>query len=263
MTSPLTLHERLSRQAAILGVMQLYPSLVFAELAALCGYDFIVLDCEHGLLDDLDIYRTAQAVASTGMAVFVRPRGHDGQTLGRLMDMGVDGFLVPSVATAEQAAKLVRALDYPPHGDRGFAASSQRASGFGLALEAHKAAPRQRAFLAVLIESRVAVSNVDAILAVDGVDAAVIGPSDLSADLGALGDFGAPAFQAAYERLERAAEKNSKLTGAAPHAGQQLEALMARGHRLFLIGSDAGLMREAMIAQLATARASMAAHESP
>ena len=253
MMSHQSIQDRLGKKPSVIGVLQIYPSRTFAELAGLTGYDFVVLDLEHGLLTDVDVFHAVQATSALDIAVIVRPRDHDPRTLGRHLDFGVDGFLIPDVSTAGQAKALVEALHYPPHGTRGFAAPAHRSSRFGFALDAHKASPRGNAFLAVLIESARGVASVDAILAVDGIDAAIIGPADLSAHLGAVGDFSSPAFKAAFERLEGAASTHGKIAGAAPLPDQQLAALFRRGHRLFILGSDTSLMRGAMLSRIAEA----------
>ncbi len=238
----------------VFGLLQIYPNPVFAELAGLCGYDFIVIDREHGIFTDGDILATLQAVAATDMSVLVRPAGHDGQAIGRYLDMGVDGLLVPNVESAATAQALVRAMDYPPRGTRGFGAGAHRTSRYGLDVARHKADPRGEAFLAVLIESATGVAAIDEIVAVEGVDAAMIGPSDLSASLGSLGDVSVPAFGAAVSRLEAATAASGKIAGVAPPRDTPIATLIERGYRMFLLGADLALIREAMRTQLSTAK---------
>lgn len=253
MTSRRQLHERLSTQRALIGILQTHPNPSLAEMAGMCGYDFIILDCEHGLYSETDHLRTLQALSSTDIAALVRLGGHDTRALGRYMDMGADGIVVPNVSTAEQARSLVRAMHYPPAGTRGFGASAHRASRYGLDLDAHLKAPRMGVFLVVMIESTLGVANVEEILAVDGVDGVFIGPFDLTADLGCAGDFSQPAYAEAITRIERAAFSQGKVFGTGPHAGYPLETLVARGHRLLLIDTDMPLIRGAMMARVAKA----------
>lgn len=249
-----TVGEKLSSTSALFGFMQMHPSTAISELAGICGYDFIILDCEHGLFGEMDIVHSLQAIAATGMSAFVRLRGHDCQALGRYLDMGADGIIVPNVATADQAELLARAMEHPPRGTRGFAGPGHRTTRYGFDAAEHIASPRAGAFLAVLIESARGVQKAGEILAVDGVDAALIGPSDLTADLGKLGDLAQPGYAKAWSSLEQAAADQGKICGGVLHAGQSVSNLVARGNRFFIIGSDIALIREAMVAQLAAAR---------
>lgn len=248
------LQERLSKQRAIVGLLQAHPNTALAEMAGFCGYDFLILDVEHGLFDDLACLQTLQTVAATPAIAFVRLRGQDTAAVGRYLDMGADGIVAPNVETADQALSLVRAMAYPPTGTRGVGAPMHRGTRYGLDIGEHLRSPRQGASLIVMIESKRGVANVDAILAVEGVDGAFIGPFDLTADLGRAGEFSLSAYADAIARIEKAAFAQGKLLGTAPHPGYPIEALVARRHRMLLIGGDVSLIREAMMRQIAAAR---------
>jgi 4-hydroxy-2-oxoheptanedioate aldolase len=249
-----SLHERLSAQHTLLGLLQAHPNPTLTEMAGMCGYDFLLLDGEHGVFSEQDYLYALQAIAGTETLALVRLRGHDTHALGRYLDMGADGIVAPNVSTADQARMLVRAMEYPPAGTRGFGAPLHRAVRYGLDLAEHLKAPRESVSLLVIIESALGVDNVEDILAVEGVDGAIIGPSDLSADLGCAGDFARPQYAQAVERIERAAVARGKVLGTVPHPGFALEALLTRGHRLLILGADISLIREAMSAQVAKAK---------
>lgn len=249
-----TLQERLATQRALIGLLQAHPNPALAEMAGMCGYDFLLLDGEHGVFSESDYLQTLQALAAADVLAMVRLGKHDTQALGRYLDMGADVTVVPNVSTAEQARTLARAMEYPPAGTRGFGAPLHRATRYGMDLAAHLKAPRQGVCLVVIIESASGVANVEDILAVEGIDGVIIGPSDLTADLGCAGDFSQAAYARAVARIERAAAARGKLLGTAPHPGSPFEALVARGHRLLIIGDDVSLVREAMSAQVAKAR---------
>jgi len=253
MKPPRSLHERLSTRPALLGMLLSQPNLVLSEMAGVCGYDFLLLDGEHGVFSEPDILNTLQLLAGVDVASLVRLAGHDTHALGRYLDMGADAIVVPNVSTAEQARTLARAMVYPPAGTRGFGAPLHRATRYGLEVEAHLKSPRGHASLWVIIESALGAQNAAEILAVEGIDGVIIGPSDLSADLGRVGDFAQPGYAQAFERIEQAALKHNKLLGTAPHPGHSIEALRGRGHRLFIIGADMALLREAMVAQVKAA----------
>lgn len=238
-----------------MGLMQTVPNTVLTEIAAGCGYDFLILDCEHGYFSDMDCLQAMQTVRSTDIAALVRLREHDTQALGRYLDMGVDGVLVPNVSTAEQATNLSRAMQYPPAGTRGCAGPMARATRYGVDFAAHVHSPREGVVLAVMIETSLGVANAEEILAVEGVDAVIVGPFDLTTDMGCPGDFSHPAYAQALTRIERVAAAHGKTIGTAPHQGNPLESLLSRGHRLITIGTDITLIREAMTMRVANAKA--------
>lgn len=255
-----SLRERLATRRALIGMIQVLPNTAISEMAGMCGYDFIILDGEHGVFDERDYFHTLQTLAATEVLAFVRVGNHDPQAVGRYLDLGADGIVVPNVSTAEQAKTLARAIEYPPAGTRGLAI--HRATRYGLDLAAYLKAPRDRACLLFLIESALGVANADDILGVDGVDGVFIGPSDLTADLGRPGDFSQPAYAEAVARIEKAAAASGKIVGTGPHPGFPLEALVARGHRLLLVGGDMSLVRQAMTSQVASAKAAVEGQEA-
>lgn len=242
----------------LLGIMQTHPAPMLTELAALCGYDFVILDCEHGWFSDADLLEALRIVAATRTAIIVRPLGHDSHVIGRLLDMGVDGLLIPKVETAEQAQAIALACEYPPKGTRGFGAPSHRVTRYGLDLDGHMKETRANQSLFVIIESALGVANVDGIAAVEGIDGVVVGPSDLSADLGSLGDIGSAAYTQSLERVERSLQGQGKLLGTASPPNAALDTLVCRGYQLLIVSGDAGLIRDAMTSQLAKAKSCLA-----
>lgn len=247
--------KQLASQRALLGFLQTQASLPLAELAAICGYDFLMLDCEHGFFTEQDVLQTIQVSQSSSAFVLVRILGHDTRAIGRLLDMGVDGVIVPDVSSVDQAKVLVRAMEYPPIGIRGFGAAAHRSTRYGLDTAEHLQSPRGGgALLIVIIESARGIENVQEILAVEGVDGALLGPSDLSGSLGGIGNFSDPAYIEALHRFECAASKKGRLFGTGPHPGHPLEALLARGHRLIILSTDMPLIREALTSQITRAK---------
>jgi 2-keto-3-deoxy-L-rhamnonate aldolase RhmA len=241
-------------------LQQTHPNPPLAEMAGICGYDFVMLDAEHGVFSEQDYLQHLQALAAADANAVVRLAGHDAQAAqaaGRYLDIGIEAILVPNVSTVEQARAMARAMEYPPRGSRGFAAPVHRATRYGMDLEAHLKSPREAVYLIIMIESATGVANIEDILAVEGVDGVFIGPSDLSASLGRPRDYSRPEYQQALERVERATCARGKLLGTAPHAGSPLEALVARGHRLILLEADMCLIREAMTSQVQKAKASL------
>jgi 2-keto-3-deoxy-L-rhamnonate aldolase RhmA len=257
-----SIEQRLSAQRALVGFLQAHPNPTIAEMAGMCGYDFVLLDGEHGVFSEQDYVHTFQALAGTAALAAVRLGKHDPQALGRYLDMGAEVIVVPNVSTAEQTRTLARALEYPPAGTRGFGASLHRATRYGMDLDAHLRTPREGVSLVVIIESAAGVANVEDILSVEGVDGVIIGPSDLTADLGCAGDFSQAAYAQAVARIEAAAATQGKIFGTAPHPGYPLEALVARGHRLLIVDDDVSIIREAMSAQVAKAKSCLEASQA-
>jgi 4-hydroxy-2-oxoheptanedioate aldolase len=101
-----SLHERLSTQRALVGILQTRPNPSMSEMAGMCGYDFLILDAEHGSFSESDYLHSLQALGGTDAIALVRLAKHDPQALGRYLDMGADGVVVPNVSTAEQAKTL-------------------------------------------------------------------------------------------------------------------------------------------------------------
>ncbi|MBV7481495.1 4-hydroxy-2-oxoheptanedioate aldolase [Bordetella sp. BOR01] len=167
-----------------------------AEMCASCGFDWVLIDGEHSPNDLNSILGQLQAIASYPTHAVVRPPVGETWLIKQLLDLGATSLLVPMVDTAEQARQLVQAVRYPPHGVRGVGSRLARVSQFGAQPDYIKKA-NDRICLLVQIESRLGLENLVEIAAVDGVDGVFIGPSDLSASMGLIGQPGHPEVQAA------------------------------------------------------------------
>lgn len=163
------------------------PGSSVAELMAAAGFDWLLIDHEHAPFELSDILAHLQAMAPYDVAPIVRPVDDNPGLLKKFLDIGVQSFLVPMVDTPEQARSIVRALRYPPAGTRGLGASLARAAGWGQVSDyLHKA--NDEICLLVQVETTQALQNLPQILQVDGVDGVFIGPSDLSASMGHVGN---------------------------------------------------------------------------
>jgi 4-hydroxy-2-oxoheptanedioate aldolase len=214
------------------------------EICAAAGYDWLLLDAEHTPNDPMNLMLQAQAIAAyPGTHAVARvPMGHGyvGQALiKQYLDLGIQTLLVPMVDTPEQARELVRCMRYPPEGIRGMAAA--RASGWGRNANYAKEANREVCLL-VQVETREGVKNLDAIAATEGVDGVFIGPSDLSAAFGHVGDPWHPEMQEiiadAFRRIHAAGKAVGILT---------LDETLARKHvemgaNFIALGTDSNLM---------------------
>ncbi|SCK36886.1 2,4-dihydroxyhept-2-enedioate aldolase [Variovorax sp. HW608] len=245
MQTPINLFKQaLAEKRAQIGLWLGLADAYSAEICAGAGFDWLLIDGEHSPNGLQSVLQQAQAIAAyPGANAIARvPLGHgDAGTalIKQYLDLGVQTLLVPMVDTAEQAKAIVRAMRYPPHGIRGMGGA--RASGWGR-YPAYAKEANDRVCLLVQAESREALANLDAIAAVDGVDGVFIGPADLSASMGHLGNSGHPEVQAAIEdaiaRINRAGKAAGILTPDETLAKRYLEL----GALFVAVGLDTNLL---------------------
>jgi len=182
-----------------------------AELMAGEGFDWIAVDMEHTPIDLPTFENIARAVKPAGCELLVRLSSCDPVLTKRVLDAGADGIIVPLVNTAEMARQAVAMAKYPPEGCRGAAFS--RASDFGRNFAPYFKAHNDRVLVAVMLEHIEAVRNAEAILSTPGLDAAFIGPYDLSCSMGLPGQLDHPDVQAAQQTILSACRKNKVAPG--------------------------------------------------
>lgn len=171
---------------------------ITAEIAGTAGFDWLVIDGEHGPNDLRSIIDQLRALATSPAEPVVRVPTGESWIIKQLLDAGARTLLVPMVDTAEQAQALVSAMHYPPRGIRGMGAVVARASGFNT-VENYAQNAADGLCLLIQAETRAALANLDDILQVDGIDGIFIGPADLAADMGHLGNIDQPDVQQAIE----------------------------------------------------------------
>src|SRR2546427_10361111 len=152
-----------------------------AEILALQGYDWIFFDCEHSVMNEADVQRGLQAIRFSRAVPLVRVAWNDMIMIKKMLDVGVYGIIVPWINTKEDAIKAVQAMRYPPQGMRGF--GPRRAS---MGDPDYVSTANGELFLGIQIETQSGVDNLDDILSVEGIDATLIGPNDLTNSLGIL-----------------------------------------------------------------------------
>lgn len=186
------------------------------EIIGLAGFDAAFIDLEHSSFDLRDVHAMVVAAERAGVTPIVRPPGLNPGFVLRLLDMGVQGLLLPHVESADVARAAVQAVRYPPDGDRGMAPAS-RAARFGdTPLLEHIASSNREIVLGCLIEDTAAVERIEEIVAVDGVDLIGIGPSDLSRSLGVSGRPDHPDLVAAIDRVRAAVRASDRVRLAIP-----------------------------------------------
>ena len=220
-----------------------------AELLAHVGFDFLVIDQEHGSGELSDAVQALRAAEASGTPCIVRAPWNDPIWLKRILDAGADSIMIPSVETAAAAKAAVAACRHPPQGTRGYAAGVVRASTFGL--ESGYVAKANGNLLIVLqIESAAAVEHAAGICAVEGVDVVFIGVNDLAGSIGRLEQLDHPEVRALVRRVEDVILASGKPMGTVPSAGASWQDLFARGYRMVVGPHDVILLREAARAAL-------------
>jgi 4-hydroxy-2-oxoheptanedioate aldolase len=238
------LPERLKSGETLLGCFLNLGSALTAEMVGKAGFDFVVIDLEHGSGTEADVLHQLQALEHTGTRSVIRVEGHARQRSHRVLDLGAHGIMFPRVNSGAEAEACVAALRYPPHGVRGVA-SMNRAAGFGVTFRDYVDAHKDLLLGVVQVETVEAVERVDEIAAVDGADVLFIGPLDLSTSLGILGQFDHPDFDAALRRTAEAARKHGKSTGVLMPKPDYFERFHELGYRFLACGSDGAMVNTA------------------
>ncbi len=225
----------------LIGMWLSTGSPLVAEICAGSGLDWVLIDAEHGPNDLTSILPQLQALAAYPVTTLVRPPIGDTVLLKQYLEIGVQNLLIPLVETAEQAAELVRAVRYPPQGVRGVGASLGRSSRWGRVKDYMTNADSSIS-LYLQIESATAVANAEAILATEGVDGIFVGPADLAASMGHLGESGHPDVVAAVESclaLARAAGKPAGVYASDPTLADRY---IAAGVSFVCVGADVTIL---------------------
>ena len=223
-----------------IGFWSQLASPIAAELLAGSGFDWIVLDTEHSPAELTTVHAQLQAMSGGAASAVVRPVWNDPVVFKRLLDIGVQSLLVPFVQNADEARRAVAATRYQPEGLRGFAGVI-RANDYGRVKDYHVRA-HEEVLLMVQLETRVALSNLESIAAVEGVDGLFIGPGDLAADLGHLADTGHPDVRAVIDRTLERIRATGKIAGILAPVETDARQWLEGGCQLVAVGSDVGLL---------------------
>jgi 4-hydroxy-2-oxoheptanedioate aldolase len=239
-----TFKQALKHDRPLFGLFMGIPNTTVAELCAGAGFDWVLIDSEHGPFDLQSIMAHLQAVAPYPVSPIVRPV--EGQTalIKQLLDIGAQTLLIPMVESAEQAEQLVRACRYPPAGIRGLGTSMARAAQWNRIPDYLQKA-NDEVCLIVQIETVSALENIDAIAAVDGVDAVFIGPSDLSASMGYIGE---PAHAEVVEAVCKGFKSilaAGKQPGVLAVTKELVDTYTQAGARFIGVGADTALFSNA------------------
>ncbi len=206
------LKQRLRQGQTVHGCWLNLGSALTAEIVGSSGFDWVLIDLEHGAGAEKDVLAQLQALKNTGTAALVRVESAEPARISRVMDIGALGVMCPKVNNAAEAQKVVQGLHYPPLGRRGVAIMV-RATDFGNSFDQYYQDTRTHALCIVQIETKEALLHLDEIAGVDGVDVLFIGPADLTMDLGIFGQFDHPLYLQAVRDIVQAADKAGKVAG--------------------------------------------------
>ena len=223
-----------------IGLWQSLANAYTAEICATAGYDWLLFDGEHAPNTIQTMLAQLQAVASYPVEAMARPPVGDPTIIKQYLDIGFRSLIIPMVGSAEQARALVSATRYPPAGIRGVA-GQVRASGFGTKPD-YLVKAHEDICLVLQIESRTGLDAIEEIAAVDGVDALFLGPGDLAASLGYLGNSNHSTVQAAISDALIRIQKAGKPAGIFATSVENAKTNAAMGARMISIGTDIGLL---------------------
>lgn len=240
----MNIKQRLKNKDIVAGSWLNTGSPVVAELMAQCGFDYICVDVEHSAVDLPQTQQLFQAIRSGNQhcAPFVRLHGVDYPFVKRYLDAGAMGVIAPLVVCKEEVETLIRATKYPPLGQRGVGFC--RANNYGMNLSQSLKTADDEITLVVQIEHIDAVKNIDEILSVDGVDAAFIGPYDLSASMGIPAQFDHPDYLQAIRNIQQACERHGVASGihVVKPDTSEVDQRIREGYRLIAYSLDITLL---------------------
>ncbi|ARP95531.1 2-dehydro-3-deoxyglucarate aldolase [Bordetella genomosp. 13] len=246
MTSPIPnrFRQRILARDRQVGFWLSMTSHITTELAGLAGFDWLLLDGEHSPNDVPLFVHQLQALQGSQSAAVGRPTWNDPVEIKRLLDIGFYNLLIPFIESAEDARRAVAATRYPPAGMRGVA-GLQRSNRYGTVPE-YLREVNDNICVLLQIESRPGVEAVDAITAVEGVDGIFIGPSDLAAALGHLGNPGHPEVQETIAHLYRRVSAQGKAVGILAPVPADAQRYLDMGIQFVAVGTDLGAFKQAV-----------------
>ncbi|TLD69484.1 2-dehydro-3-deoxyglucarate aldolase [Phragmitibacter flavus] len=250
------LKQRIKAGETVNGCWLNLGSPLTAEIVGLAGFDWVLIDLEHGAGGETDIAAQLQALQHTPTTPIVRVESAASQRIHRVLDMGAQGIMCPKVNNAAEAQTVASGMHYPPHGTRGVA-KMVRATAFGRDFADYYRDARENLLGVIQIETIEALSHLDEIAALDGVDVLFIGPADLTMELGIFGQFDHPKFLEAVHAIVKAANNANKATGILFFNPDDYQKYHNLGIRMIACGADATFVADSartMAAKLQSAR---------
>ncbi len=240
-----SIRERVLQRKLLSGTWLNLGSSMTAEIAAKAGFDWVVIDLEHGAGDHESCLHQLQAISAGSAAPIVRIAWNEAPRFKRVLDLGAAGVVVPYVTSRGEAEQAVAAMRYPPDGIRG-AASLNRGADFGRDFDDYLATANEKLLTVLQIETEATLECVDGIAAVDGADVLFVGPLDLSVSMGIAQQFDHPKFRDALKKVADAARSHGKAAGILLGSPDRIAQTIEDGFTFVGLGSDGGLVADGM-----------------
>jgi 2-keto-3-deoxy-L-rhamnonate aldolase RhmA len=248
---PNRMKEKIARGEPAFGCSVMFPSPQVVEMLGYAGFDWVLIDCEHGSLGPADVELMAMACDAVGITPIARPKSNSASDIQSVMDRGAMGVQVPHVNTADDARRAVAAVKFGPGAARGLAAGTRPDSwGLGARMPDFAARANAQSLVCVQLEHAEALGNIDEILAVPDIDVFFIGPSDLSQSMGHPGNPKAPAVAQAIDKALAAIVAAGRTPGM-PATADTVGSVVATGCRYIythlprLVGAGASAFLQA------------------
>ncbi len=232
------LKSKFANRETIFGGWVSYREPAIAETFTKSGVDFLSIDMEHTTISIDDANRLITSVQSEGGVCLPRQVSHNNDYMKPLLEAGADGIIMPMVNSAEQVENILRDFKFPPTGKRSFGVN--RAHGYGFDFEEYVSTWNNSGIFIIQIESIQAVNNIESILEIDGIDAVMVGPYDISGSLDVPGDTNHPKVIEASRKVIKACEKSkiSCITQIADVTTDSLEKALDQGFNSVILSSD-------------------------
>jgi 2-keto-3-deoxy-L-rhamnonate aldolase RhmA len=249
---PTSFRARVLAGEPLFGTFVSTASPIVAELCALAGFDWLLIDLEHGAGTESELLSQLYAIGDRSVAL-VRPPSAERLRIGRALDLGAAGIMIPRLDRPDEVEQAIARLRFPPQGVRGVALVTR---GLGLGRTTHPEVAGVNAMILgiVQIESALGVENAAAIAALDGADILFVGPTDLSHSMGIPGEIDRPEFIDALKAVVAAATSAGKQAGILLRGAQDVERHLELGFRFIGIGSDLHFVRNSAQAAVAGGR---------
>jgi 2-keto-3-deoxy-L-rhamnonate aldolase RhmA len=235
------LKERIKSGEAVHGCWLNLGSAVSAEIIGQAGFDWVLIDLEHGAGNDSTMLMQLQALSGTNTTPVVRTDEAGRSKVQRILDAGATGIMFPQVQNSEEAKSAVSLMYYPPHGTRGMA-KMVRATSFGTKIDEYAMSLEKNLVGVIQIETLTSLKHLDAIASIKEVDVLFVGPSDLSLALGIFNQVNHPDFQRAISDVASAAKKHEKAAGILLQNITEYQMYFDLGYRFIACGADASFV---------------------
>lgn len=235
------LKEKITAGETVHGCWINLGSSASAEIVGRSGFDWVLIDLEHGAGDEVIMYNQLQVLEGTSTTPFVRTDEITRPKVQHILDAGAHGIMFPQIQQASEAEQAIKMMYYPPRGIRGMA-KMVRATRFGKTADEYMANLERTLVGIIQIETINALKQIDGIAQLDGVDVLFVGPADLSLTLGIFGQFNHPLYQQALKDVAVAAKKHRKACGVLIQDIKEYEMYYDHGYRFLACGADSGFV---------------------